>query len=65
MSMIRLFKFPRWHAPAFNPRAKIKPLSARLLAVSNALWQRPDSVRRVTSMARSLDHSKQQGNFHA
>ena len=30
-----------------NPRTKLKPLALRLLAVSNALWQRPDSLRRV------------------
>ena len=31
----------------FNPRVRLKPLAAKLLAVSNALWQRPDSLRRV------------------
>ena len=30
-----------------DPRTKLKPLALRLLAVSNALWQRPDSLRRV------------------
>ena len=30
-----------------EPATKLKPLAAKLLAVSNALWQRPDSLRRV------------------
>ncbi len=31
----------------FNPRAKLKPLSARLLAISNAISCRVDSLRRI------------------
>lgn len=45
--MIRIIRFPRKVYKPIQPRTKLKPLALRLLAVSNALWQRPDSLRRV------------------
>lgn len=63
--MIRLIKFPRWYPTAFNPRTKLKPSAAKLFAVSNALWPRPDSLRRVISMARGADHSSNRETSNA
>ena len=44
---MRIIRFPRKVYKPIQPRTKLKPFALRLLAVSNALWQRPDSLRRV------------------
>ena len=44
--MIRIINFPRKVIKTIQPPTKLKPLAATLLEVSNALWQRPDSLLR-------------------
>ena len=44
---MNIIKFPRVFVKPIDPRTKLKPLAAKLLAVSNALSLRVDSLRRV------------------
>ena len=44
---MRIIRFPRKVYKPINPRVRLKPLAARLLAISNAISCRVDSLRRV------------------
>lgn len=44
---VSLRRFAVLKPPKFNPRSKLKPLAAKLLAVSNGLSLRVDSLKKI------------------